>query len=127
MGPLRSKAVRRISLRQISAKPADVGAQDAIAAAHSVLACKHFPEHFKQTRRLRFLDGQQIPTEVPIRIIWGENDHIARRRVSRNTNQLPRHAEMETWRRCGHMIMWDAPQAVLDAALALPIDGPTDR
>ena len=34
--------------------------------------------------------------------------------------QLPEHAVVETWADCGHMLMWDAPQRVIDAALALP-------
>jgi pimeloyl-ACP methyl ester carboxylesterase len=118
--PLRSKTVRRISLRQMSAQPADVRADDVIAAARSALACKHFPEHFKQTRRQRFTDGEKIPLDVPVNVIWGEEDRIARERVSRNIEELPRHASVETWRHCGHMLMWDAPQAVLDAVLALP-------
>jgi pimeloyl-ACP methyl ester carboxylesterase len=118
--PLRSKLLRRIALRQISAQPANVSADAAIAAAYSAQACKHFPEHFKQTRRLRFTAGEEIPAEVPIRIVWGEEDRIARERVSRTTEALPRHASVETWSRCGHMLMWDAPHAVLDAAIALP-------
>lgn len=126
--PLKSKALRRISLRQISAQPAKVSADAAIAAAHSALLCKHFPEHFKQTRRLRFTDGERIPPSVPIHIVWGQQDRIARERLSRTTDELPRHAIVETWSRCGHMLMWDAPQAVLDAAIALPtieLDSPS--
>lgn len=118
--PLRTKTGRRIALRQISARPADVREQDASTAAQDALASKHFPEHFKQTRRLRFLDGRQIPDEVPVHIAWGDKDHIARTRRSRYTDQLPQHATVETWQNCGHMLMWDAPQGVLDAALALP-------
>jgi pimeloyl-ACP methyl ester carboxylesterase len=118
--PLRTKTGRRIALRQISARPADVREGDAITAARVAFASKHFPEHFKQTRRLRFRDGLQVPPEVPVHILWGDKDHIARARHSRHTDQLPPHATVETWQRCGHMLMWDAPQAVLDAALALP-------
>lgn len=118
--PLRTNMGRRMSLRQISAAPADVPAEDAIAMVKTVLASKHFPEHFRQTRRLRFLDGQRIPREVPVRIVWGNKDRIARGRTSRHTDQLPKHAVVETWPDCGHMLTWDAPQRVIDAALALP-------
>lgn len=119
LAPLRTSTGRRIALRQISARPAEVGEQEALAAARAALASKHFPEHFKQTRRLRFLGGQSIPVHVPVRIVWGGQDHIARARRSRYTDQLPIHATVETWQRCGHMLMWDNPQAVLAAALAL--------
>ncbi len=118
---------RRMSLRQISAHPADVTVEDAIAMVKTVLASKHFPEHFRQTRRLRFLDGQQIPREVPVRIVWGEKDRIARGRTSRHTDQLPKHAVVETWPDCGHMLTWDAPQRVIDAALALPTKDQDDE
>jgi pimeloyl-ACP methyl ester carboxylesterase len=118
--PLRTSVGRRMSLRQISANPADVPADLATEMVRTVLASKHFPEHFKQTRRLRFTGGQQIPSEIPIRVVWGDKDQIARARTSRHTDQLPEHAIVETWRDCGHMLMWDSPQQVLKAALALP-------
>jgi pimeloyl-ACP methyl ester carboxylesterase len=92
----------------------------------AALTSKHFPEHFKQTRRLRFLDGQSISPDVPIHIVWGEQDHIARTRRSRRTDQLPGHATVETWPHCGHMLTWDNPKAVIDASLALPAPAVSD-
>jgi pimeloyl-ACP methyl ester carboxylesterase len=118
--PLHTRMGRRMSLRQISARPADVPAEDAIAMVKTVLASKHFPEHFRQTRRLRFLDGQQIPAEIPVQVVWGNKDQIARARTSHHIDQLPAHATVETWTDCGHMLMWDAPQQVVEATLALP-------
>ena len=97
-----------------------VPAEDAVAMVTTVLASKHFPEHFRQTRRLRFVDGQQIPSDIPLHVVWGDKDRIARARTSRHTDQLPEHTTVETWPDCGHMLMWDAPQRVIDAALALP-------
>jgi pimeloyl-ACP methyl ester carboxylesterase len=124
--PLHTRIGRRISLRQISARPADVPAEDAVAMVTTVLASKHFPEHFRQTRRLRFLDGRQIPNDIPIHVVWGNKDRIARARTSRHTDQLPEHATVETWPDCGHMLMWDAPQRVIDATLGLSgSDDPT--
>jgi pimeloyl-ACP methyl ester carboxylesterase len=86
----------------------------------TVLASKHFPEHFRRTRQLRFLNGQSIAHEVPVRVVWGDRDQIARARTSRYPDQLPEHAIVETWKDCGHMLTWDAEQRVVDAALALP-------
>jgi len=125
--PLRTKMGRRISLRQISAAPADIPAEDATVMVKTVLASKHFPEHFRQTRRLRFLDGQQIPAEIPVHVVWGSKDRIARARTSRHTDQLPEHALIETWPDCGHMLTWDAPQQVVDAALAILASGQSDH
>jgi pimeloyl-ACP methyl ester carboxylesterase len=118
--PVRTKTGRRLLMRQISARPAEIPTDTAIAMTRTVLASKHFPEHFKQTRRQRFLNGQQIPGETPIHIIWGDKDQIARKRTSQHTDQLPDHATIETWTNCGHMLMWDAPQHLINAALALP-------
>lgn len=125
--PLQTRTGRRVALRQISAQAASVPTEDAVAMVRTVLASKHFPEHFRQTRRLRYVDGQQIPDDIPIRVIWGEEDRIARARTSRHTDQLPTHATVETWPDCGHMLMWDAPQRVIAAALALPTKSPSAR
>ena len=116
--PLRSKAGRRLALRQISGHPAEVPAEVAIATARTVVESRHFPEHFKQTRRIRFTDGQQIPEETRVRFVWGNRDRIARR-GSRREDELPTHARVEIWDGCGHMLMWDAPERSVQAALAM--------
>jgi pimeloyl-ACP methyl ester carboxylesterase len=117
--PIRTKTGRRLFMRQISARPADVPAEEALAMVETVFLSKHFPQHFKQTRRLRFLDGQRIPTDVPIHVVWGDRDQIARARTSQHIDQFPAHATVETWPDCGHMLMWDAPQRVVEAALGV--------
>jgi len=126
--PLHTRLGRWTSLRQISARPADVPIEDAVAMVTTVLASEHFPEHFRQTRRLRFLDGRQIPDDVPIHVVWGNKDRIARARTSRHTDQLPEHTTVATWADCGHMVMWDAPQRVVSEALTLSAkdDAPAD-
>jgi pimeloyl-ACP methyl ester carboxylesterase len=116
--PLRSRLGRRLALRQISGRPAAVPADVAIAMAKTVLRSTHFREHFKQTRHLRFQGGQDIPATTAIHVVWGERDRIARVQ-SRRPDQLPDHARIDTWRGCGHMLMWDAPERVVTAALGL--------
>ncbi|HWW66933.1 MAG TPA: alpha/beta hydrolase, partial [Solirubrobacterales bacterium] len=111
---LRSPTLRSISLRGISAKPRDVPADVAIANARAAMATDSFPRHFSETRRLRFVDGQNI--KAPIKVVWGEKDHIALVGKSRNVDELPPHTEVETWTGCGHMMMWDVPEEVLAAA-----------
>jgi pimeloyl-ACP methyl ester carboxylesterase len=120
--PLRTRLGRRVALRAVSAQPAAVAPTDALALSATVLASKHFPEHFRQTRVLRFLGGQRIASEIPVRVIWGDKDRIARAGKSRNTEELPAHTIVETWEDCGHMLTWDAAQHVVDAALALPAE-----
>lgn len=115
---LRSRLVRRLALRQVCARPELVPADTAIAMAETVRGSRHFPEHFRQTRRLGFQRGGDIDPAVAVHVVWGAQDRIARR-GSRRRERLPAHARVETWSPCGHMIMWDAPERLLDAALAL--------
>jgi pimeloyl-ACP methyl ester carboxylesterase len=117
--PLDTRTGRRIALAQISARPADVPAELARDTAMTVLGSKHFREHFRRTRVQRYLGGQQIPAAVPVHVVWGAKDRIAPARTSRSPDQLPAHAQIETWPECGHMVMWDAPERLVRAALAL--------
>lgn len=109
---LRSPLVRSASLRAVSARPRQIPADVAVENARCHWT-DSFPRHFAETRRLRFEDGADI--DVPIKIIWGGRDRIALPRKSRNVNRLPPQVSVETWADCGHMLMWDAPQRLLES------------
>lgn len=117
---MRRPRLRRLGLRSISAHPERVSAEVAIATAEDAVASRHFPEHFRQTRILRFTGGGAIPAAVPVHVVWGDRDGVARARSSQCADQLPTHAVVETWEDCGHMLIWDAPERVIAAALTLP-------
>jgi pimeloyl-ACP methyl ester carboxylesterase len=110
---LRSPLVRSVSLRAISARPRQIPADVAIENARAAIGTDSFPRHFAETRRLRFEDGTDI--DVPIRIVWGGRDRIAIRRKSRDVSRLPSQVSVETWPDCGHMLMWDAPDRLLES------------
>jgi pimeloyl-ACP methyl ester carboxylesterase len=114
---LRSEQVRSISLRGIAARAGAIPAEVAIANARAAITTDSFPRHFRETRVLRFRGGQQI--EVPVKLIWGDRDRVALAGKSRHLDQLPPHIEVDTWPDCGHMLMWDAPERVLDAILGI--------
>jgi pimeloyl-ACP methyl ester carboxylesterase len=114
---VRSPAVRSIALRTASAKPRDVPESVAVQSAEAVIATKSFPQHFRETRRQRFVGGAQI--DVPVTVIWGDRDRIAIATKSRHADELPAQTKVETWPGCGHMLMWDAPERVLDSARQL--------
>jgi pimeloyl-ACP methyl ester carboxylesterase len=122
---LTTGAGRRLGLWWISARAGEVPSDAALQTGRAAITSEHFPEHFRQTRKLRFTEGQQIAPTVPVTVIWGERDHVAPARRSRNPEELPSHARVETWSGCGHMIFWDAPQKTIAAALALSTS-PTD-
>lgn len=108
---LRSRLLRSIVLRNVSARPGDIPAEVAIDSARTAAGTDGFPRHFSETRRLRFTGGQEIG--VPVKVIWGDKDRIARKGKSDNLDELPPQTEVETWAGCGHMLMWDAPDQVL--------------
>lgn len=95
--PLRSSLGRRIGLSSISARPGEVPYDVAVASARSAAASKHFPAHFRLTRVLRFTGGREIPSAVPIQVVWGDKDHVALARKSRFEEELPDHARVDTW------------------------------
>jgi pimeloyl-ACP methyl ester carboxylesterase len=109
---LASRRIRSISLRGITAKPGAVPAEVAVAQARAAIATDSFPRHFRETRVLRFHGGQEI--DVPVTVIWGDKDRIALAGKSRFSDQLPPQTEVEIWPGCGHMLMWDAPERVLE-------------
>lgn len=117
---MRSPRFRRVALRSLCAHPERVAARDAVAVAEDARASRHCPEHFRQTRGLRFTGGTATPPEVPVHVVWGDRDRVARARTSQHIDQLPSHARVETWPGCGHMLVWDAPERVVAAALAVP-------
>jgi pimeloyl-ACP methyl ester carboxylesterase len=45
---------------------------------------------------------------------------VAPERRSRFPDELPAHARIEAWEDCSHMAIWDRPDDVVRAALALP-------
>jgi pimeloyl-ACP methyl ester carboxylesterase len=110
---LRSPLVRSVSLRAISSRPRQIPADVAVENARAAIGTDSFPRHFAETRRLRFEDGTDI--DVPIKIIWGGRDRIALPRKSRNVNRLPPQVSVETWDDCGHMLIWDAPERLLES------------
>jgi pimeloyl-ACP methyl ester carboxylesterase len=109
---LRLGPIRSVALRGICARPRQVSPEAAVQSARQAIAMDAFPRHFIETRRLRFEGGQAI--EVPVKVIWGAEDRVAIAGKSRSLDELPAIASAETWPGCGHMLMWDAPQKLLE-------------
>lgn len=118
-GALRSPLIRSLSLRSISSRPRQIPADVAVENAQAAIGTDSFPRHFFETRRLRFKDGVDI--DVPVKLVWGGQDRIALPSKSQNLDQLPAGVTVETWAGCGHMLMWDAPERVLDGIRAMLI------
>jgi pimeloyl-ACP methyl ester carboxylesterase len=114
---LKSPPHRYLALRDQSARPLKVRPEWALALSDAAAGATTWRQLFRATRVERFTGGQAI--DVPVTVIWGDRDRLARRRSSRITDELPAHARVETWPRCGHVMVWDAPERVVAACLAL--------
>lgn len=109
---LESPRVRAVALRSVSAHPRQLPTEVAVANARAAIGTDCFPRHFAATRRLRFSGGQGI--DVPVTVVWGDKDRIALAGKSRNVDELPPQTKVETWPGCGHMVMWDAPDRLVE-------------
>jgi pimeloyl-ACP methyl ester carboxylesterase len=116
--PLRTSVGRALGLRSVAAHAERVPAATAIALARDARGSRHFPRHHRETRALRFEGGAAIAAGVPVRVVWGDRDHVALAGKSRFGDELPAHAVVETWPDCGHMVMWDCPRQTVAVALA---------
>jgi pimeloyl-ACP methyl ester carboxylesterase len=111
-------AVRRVALRDASVDGRAVPAAWAIRLAADSRRATGFRDHFRAARGDRFRGGQQI--EVPVHVVFASNDRIATPAEAQIIEELPARAKVDRWDNCGHMLMWDATDRVIDAALELP-------
>lgn len=109
---LHSTAVRRIGMRSYSANPAAVSAELAIEAAEDAARATGWKPHYLAVRDERFTGGAAISPDVPVLVVFGEEDRIAPPAKSQNTDQLPVHAKLVRWVGCGHLLTVDAPERV---------------
>jgi pimeloyl-ACP methyl ester carboxylesterase len=101
----------------MSARPREVDPEWAIAGSADARRSTGFREHFRAARSGRFRGGATI--DVPVHVVFAPQDRITPPRGGQVTDELPPDATIEHWEGCGHMVMWDAPDRVVGAALAL--------
>jgi pimeloyl-ACP methyl ester carboxylesterase len=114
---LQTGAGRALALRDHSGRPREVPAAWALAAAQDASRATGWREHFRAARSTRFRGGQELVP--PLRVVFGDRERIAPAGKSQFLDELPADTQVETWPGCGHMLMWDAPERVRDAVLAL--------
>lgn len=56
-----------------------------------------------------------IPSNIPLRVIFGDTDNVLPPSTSQSRAYLPGHATWEIWSRCGHAIQLDYPDRVAEA------------
>ncbi len=114
---LRPRWYRRLAFRAQSHDAGRVPVDWTVAAVDAAARSPGWPAHFRAAKRERFRGGAAI--DVPVRVVYGDDDRIAKPWRDERA-ELPAHATVETWPACGHLVMWDAPERLVEAALALP-------
>jgi len=108
---LASAAGRRALLLGTMAHPERVPPRDALALIRAYGRAPGFTAVNRAMRAGTFTQLADI--DVPVTIVWPQYDRV----VSR-VNGLPPEVKVRELPGCGHIPMWDGPQAVADALIA---------
>jgi pimeloyl-ACP methyl ester carboxylesterase len=108
---LASAAGRRAILLGSMAHPERVPPGDALALVRAYARAPGFTAVNRAMRAGTFTQLANI--DVPVTIVWPQHDRV----VSR-VNDLPPGVTVRELPGCGHIPMWDDPQAVADALIA---------
>jgi pimeloyl-ACP methyl ester carboxylesterase len=112
----RSRPARGMAMIQASGRPFHLPYEPIRTAVHDMAAAPGFRETLRALERSRFEDGAAIT--VPVTIAFGSRDRVLLPGVARRRDQLPDHTRWVTLAGCGHVPMFDDPQAVTDLLLA---------
>jgi pimeloyl-ACP methyl ester carboxylesterase len=108
---LRSAAGRRAVLRGTMAHPDRMPAEEAVGLVRAYARAPGFTAVNRAMRAGTFKRLAEI--EVPVTIVWPQHDRV----VSR-VDDLPPGIAVRDLPGCGHIPMWDDPEAVADALIA---------
>jgi len=65
----------------------------------------------------QFRGGEDIDEDVPCTIAFGDKDWLLRKKESQYPDELPKHHCWKKLPGCGHVAMWDKPEAVTELIL----------
>ena len=116
----RSRAGRALAAIQVSGHPFHVPYQPARDTVHAMASAPGFRETLRALEKERFTDGGEIT--VPVTVAWGTRDRVLLPGVARHRDQLPDQTRWVRLRGCGHVPMFDDPDAT--AALLLQASDP---
>ena len=100
---------------QASGHPFDLPYEPVTTAVHDMTAAPGFRETLRVLERRQFEDGAAIT--VPVTVAFGSRDRVLLPGVARRRDQLPDQTRWVTLPGCGHVPMFDDPQAVVDLLL----------
>lgn len=106
---------RTLLLSQLIGKPAHMPATVAAATVASVAQSPCFNPQLEGAAGTRFTGGQSLP--VPVTVARGERDVLLLPWQSRQPDQLPTSTSWRYLPGCGHVPMYDNPEAVVRVLL----------
>ena len=112
----RTRLGRGLSLMQASGHPFNLPYEPVKTAVHDMAAAPGFRETLRALEKRQFEDGAAIT--VPVTVAFGSRDRVLLPGVARRRDQLPDQTRWVTLSGCGHVPMFDDPQAVVDLLLA---------
>ena len=106
---LQSRALRALGFWSASANGGQLDPHTAIDAVRAHASARGWAAALAGTHR-RHLDPDAVPVDVPVTVVWGDQDRILPDPDCQKQSMAPRHARWVRLSDCGHVPMWDQPQ-----------------
>ena len=111
----RNRLTRGLSFIQASGHPSDLPYEPVKTAIHDMATAPGFRETLHALEKRQFEDGAAIT--VPVTVAFGSRDRVLLPKVARRRDQLPDQTRWVTLSECGHIPMFDDPEATADLLL----------
>jgi len=108
----RGRVSRGLSMMQASGHPFRLPYEPVRTAIHDLAAAPGFRKTLRALEKRQFEDGAAIT--VPVTVAFGSRDRVLLPGVARRRDQLPDQTRWVTLSGCGHVPMFDDPEAVVD-------------
>jgi len=107
----RSRLARALFMATASGHPLSLPYAPVHRAVHDMATAPGFGETLRAMERSRFRDGVAI--QVPVTIAFGSRDRVLLPLIARRRTELPHHTRWQKLSGCGHIPMFDDPEAVV--------------
>jgi pimeloyl-ACP methyl ester carboxylesterase len=111
----RNRLTRGLSFIQASGHPSDLPYEPVKTAIDDMATAPGFRETLHALEKRQFEDGAAIT--VPVTVAFGSRDRVLLPKVARRRDQLPDQTRWVTLSECGHIPMFDDPEATADLLL----------
>jgi pimeloyl-ACP methyl ester carboxylesterase len=126
---LKVRSLRAIGFWTASADAAAMDPELALEAVRAHAGARGWARALAGTHGRR-CDARDIPPDVPVTIVWGDQDRILPASTCESRDGAPSHARWVRLVHCGHVPMWDQPEETVrlvreTVAAAPPAPRPT--